>query len=134
MLYSRNTLYSPFAIKDKIFDIDFILFFSVLLLGIISIFAQYSSSGGVWESQAVNHAIRFLIFFLFFVFISFVNVSVWHRFSLLIFLSFILLLLAVKFFGLQSQGSRRWINLFVFVLQSNFEVLSCSCRLLTKLY
>ena len=63
MLYSRNTLYSPFAIKDKIFDIDFILFFSVLLLGIISIFAQYSSSGGVWESQAVNHAIRFLVFF-----------------------------------------------------------------------
>ena len=117
MLYSRNTLYSPFAIKDKIFDIDFILFFSVLLLGIISIFAQYSSSGGVWESQAVNHATRFLVFFLFFVFISFVNVSVWHRFSLLIFLSFILLLLAVKFFGLQSQGSRRWINLFVFVLQ-----------------
>ena len=65
MLYSRNSLHTPFAIRDKLFNIDFILFFSVLLLGIISIFAQYSSSGGVWESHSINHAIRFLVFFLY---------------------------------------------------------------------
>jgi rod shape determining protein RodA len=117
MLYSRNSLHTPFAVRDKLFNLDFILFFSVLLLGIISIFAQYSSSGGQWESHSINHAIRFLVFFSFFIFISFVNISIWNRFSFLIFISFILLLLAVKFFGLQSQGSRRWINLFVFVLQ-----------------
>ena len=57
------------------------------------------------------------MFFIFFLAISFVNISFWNRFSFVIFLSFILLLLAVKLFGLQSQGSRRWINLFVFVLQ-----------------
>ena len=117
MLYSRNSLHTPFAIRDKLYDIDFILFFSVLLLGIISIFTQYSSSGGQWESHSINHAIRFFVFFSFFLFISFINVSIWNRFSILIFLIFILLLLTVKFFGLQSQGSRRWINLFVFVLQ-----------------
>jgi rod shape determining protein RodA len=117
MLYSRNSLHTPFAIRDKLFNLDFILFFSVLLLGIISIFAQYSSSGGEWESHSINHAIRFLVFFSFFLVISFVNVAIWNRFSILIFISFIIFLLAVKFFGLQSQGSRRWINLFVFVLQ-----------------
>ena len=117
MLYSRNSLHSPFAIKDKLFNLDFILFFSVLLLGIISIFAQYSSSGGEWQSHSINHALRFVVFFLFFVIISFINISIWNRYSILIFLGFILLLLAVKFFGLQSQGSRRWINLFVFILQ-----------------
>ena len=117
MLYSRNSLHTPFAIKDKFFNLDFVLLFAVLLLGTISITAQYSSSGGEWTSQPINHAIRFIVFFLFFMLISFINVSIWNRFSLLIFTSFILLLLAVKFFGLQSQGSRRWINLFVFVLQ-----------------
>ena len=117
MLYSRNSLHTPFAIRDKFFNLDFVLLFAVLLLGIISITAQYSSSGGEWVSHSINHAIRFIVFFLFFMFISFINVSIWNRFSLLIFISFILLLLAVKFFGLQSQGSRRWINLFVFVLQ-----------------
>ena len=117
MLYSRSSLYTPFAIKDKFSNFDFILLFSILALGIISIFAQYSSSGGQWESHSINHAIRFLVFFIFFLAISFVNISFWNRFSFVIFLSFILLLLAVKLFGLQSQGSRRWINLFVFVLQ-----------------
>jgi rod shape determining protein RodA len=117
MLYSRNSLHTPFAIRDKFFNIDFVLFFSVLLLGIISIFAQYSSSGGQWATHSINHALRFLIFFLFFLSISFININIWNRFSFLIFIGFILLLVAVKFFGLQSQGSRRWINLFVFVLQ-----------------
>jgi rod shape determining protein RodA len=117
MLYSRNSLHTPFAIRDKFFDLDFVLLFAVLLLGIISIFAQFSSNGGQWGSQPVNHAIRFLVFFLFFISISFINISVWNRFSLLIFIFFIFLLLAVKFFGLQSQGSRRWINLYVFILQ-----------------
>ena len=117
MLYSRSSLHTPFAIKDKIFNLDLILFFSILLLGIISIFAQYSSSGGQWASHSINHAVRFLVFFSFFFFISFINVSFWNRFSFLIFLIFLLLLMAVKFFGLQSQGSRRWINLFVFILQ-----------------
>ena len=117
MLYSRNSLHTPFAIKDRFFNLDFILLFAVLILGIISVAAQYSSSGGEWVSHSINHTIRFIVFFLFFILISFINVSIWNRFSLLIFISFILLLLAVKFFGLQSQGSRRWINLFVFVLQ-----------------
>jgi rod shape determining protein RodA len=117
MLYSRNSLHTPFAIRDKFFNIDFVLFFSVLLLGIISIFAQYSSSGGQWATHSINHALRFLIFFLFFLSISFININIWNRFSFLIFIGFILLLVAVKFFGLQSQGSRRWINLFVFILQ-----------------
>ena len=117
MLYNRNSLHTSLNIKDKFFNLDFILFFSVLLLGTISIFAQYSSSGGQWASHSINHTIRFVVFFLFFLFVSFVNVSIWNRFSLLIFISFIILLLAVKFFGLQSQGSRRWINLFAFILQ-----------------
>ena len=103
MLYSRNSLHTPFAIRDKFFNLDFVLFFSILILGIISIFAQYSSSGGQWESHSVNHTIRFIVFFLFFMVISFINVSIWNRFSLLIFITFILLLVAVKFFGLQCQ-------------------------------
>ena len=117
MLYNRHSLHTPFNIRDKLFNLDFILFFSVLLLGVISIFAQYSSSGGEWQSHSINHAIRFLVFFSFFVMISFINISLWNRYSFIIFFIFILLLLAVKFFGLQSQGSRRWINLFVFILQ-----------------
>ena len=117
MLYSRKLLHSPFAIRDKFFDLDFTLMISILLLGVISIFAQYSSSGGQFDYLSKSHAIRFCVFFLFFLTVSFINIRFWNDYSLLIFISLILLLVAVKFWGVQSQGSRRWINLFVFNLQ-----------------
>jgi rod shape determining protein RodA len=117
MLYSRSRLHSPFAVRDRLYDLDFTLLFSILLLGIISIFAQYSSSGGQFDYHSKSHAIRFVVFFVFFIFVSLINIRFWNDYSLLIFIILILLLVAVKFFGVQSQGSRRWINLFVFNLQ-----------------
>jgi len=117
MLYQRTLIHTPFTIKEKIFDLDFMLLLSILILGIISMFAQYSSSGGQFDYHAKSHAIRFCIFFILFLAVSFVNIRFWNDYSLLIFIFLILLLVAVKFFGVQSQGSRRWINLFVFNLQ-----------------
>ena len=115
MLYSR--LHSPFDLIKKFFELDLTLLISILLLGIISMFAQYSSSGGDFDYHSKSHAIRFAIFFFFFLAVSFVNIRFWNDYSLLIFILLILLLVAVKFFGVQSQGSRRWINLFIFNLQ-----------------
>ena len=117
MLYSRQSLQSPFSIKDKFFQMDYILLLSILLLGIISIFAQFSSSGGQFDYYSKSHAIRFIIFFLFFLSISFIQIRFWNDYSILIFILLILLLIIVKFYGIQSQGSRRWINLVVFNLQ-----------------
>ena len=117
MLYNRSSLHTPFKFRDKFFDLDFTLLFSILLLGIISIFAQYSSSGGQFDYFSKSHAIRFVVFFLFFLTISFVNIRFWNDYSVLIFIFLVILLILVKFFGVQSQGSRRWINLFVFNLQ-----------------
>ena len=117
MLYSRQSLQSPFSIKDKFFQMDYILLLSILLLGIISIFAQFSSSGGQFDYYSKSHAIRFIIFFLFFLAISFIQIRFWNDYSILIFIFLILLLIIVKFYGIQSQGSRRWINLVVFNLQ-----------------
>ena len=62
MLYSRSSFHSPFSIKDKLFGLDFTLLFSILLLGIISIFTQYSSSGGEFDYHSKSHALRFFIF------------------------------------------------------------------------
>ena len=117
MLYNRQSLHSPFSIRDKISDLDYTLLFSILLLGIVSIFAQFSSSGGIFDYYSKSHAIRFGIFFVLFLVISFTPINFWYSSSLLLFLSLICLLLFVKFYGVQSQGSRRWVNLFVINLQ-----------------
>ena len=117
MIYSRSSIHSPFSIKDKLFNLDLTLFFSILLLGVISIFAQFSSSGGTFDYYSKSHALRFGIFFLFFLVISFTPIRFWHSTSFLIFFILLLLLLFVKFYGIQSQGSRRWVNLFIINLQ-----------------
>ena len=117
MLYSRASFHSSSSTRDKIFSLDFTLLFSILLLGIISIFAQFSSSGGTFDYFAKSHALRFGIFFILFLAVSFTQINFWHSTSFFIFMILVLLLLFVKFYGIQSQGSRRWVNLYIINLQ-----------------
>jgi len=117
MLLNRSSLHTPFSIIDKISSLDFTLLFSILLLGVISIFAQFSSSGGTFDYYSQSHAIRFGFFFIMFLGVSFTSIRFWHSTSFLVFFILLLLLLFVKFYGIQSQGSRRWVNLFVINLQ-----------------
>ena len=117
MMYNRSIIHSPFSIRSKIFGLDLSLLFSILLLGIISIFAQFSSSGGVFDYYSKSHAIRFCVFFILFLIVSFTPIRFWHSTSFIIFISLLLLLIFVKFYGIQSQGSRRWVNLFIINLQ-----------------
>jgi rod shape determining protein RodA len=120
MLYSRQNLSSinsSFSIRNKISGLDFPLLISILLLGIISIFAQFSSSGGTFDYYSKSHAIRFGIFFILFLTVAFTQIRFWFSASFLIFLILLGLLIFIKFYGIQSQGSRRWVNLFVINLQ-----------------
>ena len=117
MIYQRSYIHSPFSVKDKIYNLDFTLLFSILLLGVISIFAQFSSSGGNFDYYSKSHAVRFGVFFILFLAVSFTSIRFWHNTSFLVFFILLILLLFVKFYGIQSQGSRRWVNFYVINLQ-----------------
>ena len=118
-MYSRHntTFIRTFSLKEKFFNLDLILLFSIFLLGVISIFAQYSSSGGSFDYYSKSHALRFFVFFILFLVVAFTPISFWHSSSFFIFFILVLLLLFVKFYGVQSQGSRRWVNLYIINLQ-----------------
>ena len=62
-------------ITDKILAFDFTLLFLILLLGVISLFAMYSSERGSFSYHTQSHLYRFSIFFLFFIIISFFNIN-----------------------------------------------------------
>jgi rod shape determining protein RodA len=51
------------------------------------------------------------------IFLAFFNIKFWHNFSYIIYLLVILLLIWVSFFGIESSGSQRWMNVYLFVLQ-----------------
>lgn len=116
-MYQSRSIQSSLSFRDKIFSIDYILVFSILILGIVSMFAMYSTDGGEFKYHTKSHIIRFFIFFLMFFILSFVQIRFWHKTSYLIYVSFFILLLGVKYFGLTSSGSQRWLNFYFMNLQ-----------------
>ena len=62
MLRSRS-IQSSFGIKDKIKSFDYILVLSIFILGIISMFAMYSTDGGEFKYHTNSHILRFFVFF-----------------------------------------------------------------------
>ena len=116
-MFKPRSLQSSLSFKDKIYAFDYILVLAILTLGIVSMFAMYSTDSGSFDYHTKNHIMRFGIFFFLFVIVSFFQIRFWHQTSTLIYLSFFVLLLSVKYFGLTSSGSQRWINFYFMNLQ-----------------
>ena len=116
MLQPRS-IQSSLSLRDKIFSIDYILVLAILVLGITSMFAMYSTDGGEFKYHTNSHILRFFIFFGMFLTLSFIQIRFWHSQSYLIYFLFFILLLGVKYFGLTSSGSKRWLDLYFMNLQ-----------------
>ena len=116
MLQPRS-IQSSSALKDKILSIDYVLVFSILILGIVSMFAMYSTDGGEFKYHTNSHILRFFVFFSLFFLISLIQIRFWHNQSYSIYILFFTLLLGVKYFGLTSSGSKRWLDLYFMNLQ-----------------
>jgi len=108
---------SNLRLKDKIFALDFLLIFLVLLLGVISFFAMYSTEQGKFGYFTQSHLYRFFIFFVVFIVVSFFRIQFWHNTAYLFYFTILILLIGVDFFGITASGSKRWISLFFINLQ-----------------
>ncbi len=102
---------------QKLRSIDWILVFSILSIGVISMFSMYSTDGGEVLYHTKNHILRFTIFFLMMMVISFINIKFWHNLSYLFYFSVLGLLIAASLYGITASGSQRWINLYFLNLQ-----------------
>ena len=105
------------GIVDKILSFDYTLVILVLLLGIISLFAMYSSERGNFSYHTQSHLYRFSVFFLFFIAISFFKIQFWYKSAYLFYFIILILLIAVDLFGVTAAGSKRWLSLFIINLQ-----------------
>jgi len=116
-MFTPGAIVSHLSLRDKIFSLDSILVFCILLLGTVSCFTMYSTDGGEFAYHTKSHIVRFLIFFLLFFIVSFFPLNFWYNSSTIIYLAILILLILVKYFGLTSSGSKRWLNLFFINLQ-----------------
>ncbi len=116
-MFQPRSIQSSLSFRDKLLSIDYILVISILILGFVSMVAMYSTDGGEFKYHTKSHIIRFFIFFFMFLILSFIQIRFWHNISYVIYISFFILLLGVKYFGLTSSGSQRWLNFYFMNLQ-----------------
>ena len=132
-MFKQGSIQSHLSLRDKIFSVDIVLFFSILILGIISLFAMYSTDGGEFLYHTKSHIVRFFVFFILFITVSFFKINFWYNWSIPIFIAILALLILVKFFGLTSSGSQRWLNLYFINLQPS-ELMKVSLILFLAKY
>ena len=110
-MFQPRSIQSSLSFRDKFLSIDYILVFSILVLGVVSVFAMYSTDGGELKYHTKSHILRFVLFFVMFFILSFIQIRFWHSTSYIIYFFFLILLLGVKYFGLTASGSQRWLDL-----------------------
>ena len=102
---------------EKIISIDYILLLVILLIGIISIFAMYSTDGGEFKHHTNSRILKFSTFFILFIILSFLRIKFWHSFAYIFYAIVLGMLFYVMWFGISAQGSQRWMNLYFINLQ-----------------
>ena len=108
---------SNYSFFDKLKSIDYLLILLIIAIGLISVFAIYSTEGGKFSFYTKNHIIRLSVFFSLFLVLSFVRVSTWYKNAYLFYIVGLILLLIVLFFGISASGATRWLNLYFLNLQ-----------------
>jgi len=132
-MFTTNIDSERLSLKDKFFSIDYILLITILIIGVISCFAMYSTDRGQMGYHTISHLLRFGIFFLFFILVSLVKINFWHSFSYFFYILVLGLLLYVDFFGLVASGSKRWLSLYFINLQPS-ELMKISIILFLAKY
>tara|TARA_Y100000590_G_scaffold466817_1_gene643460 strand:- start:582 stop:1706 length:1125 start_codon:yes stop_codon:yes gene_type:complete len=116
-MFKSGSIQSHLTLRDKIFALDPVMVGSMFLIGIISFFAMYSTDGGEFAYHTKSHIVRFFTFFVLFFIVSFVRLNFWYNSAIFIYLGVLVLLILVKYFGLTSSGSQRWLGLYFINLQ-----------------
>ncbi len=116
-MFIQSSLSDKITFFQKLRSLDYVMLFSILILGTISSFAMYSTDGGELKYHSESHIIRFVVFFIMMIFMSFINIKTWHTFGYLFYIIVLGLLIWASLFGITAQGSQRWINLYFINLQ-----------------
>ena len=112
-----NSINTKLSFFQKVRSFDYILLTCILLLGVISSFAMYSTDGGEILFHSRSHISKFLIFFPLMIFLSFFNIKFWHFLSYIFYIIVLISLIWASLYGIKASGSQRWIDLYFINLQ-----------------
>lgn len=133
-MYQYSEFHRSITLIQKIKNLDYPLIIMVLLLGVISFFMMYSVDEGKILHHTKTHFTKFVIFFPLMIFFSMFHIKLWHRVAYLSYLTVLVLLVWVEFFGFEAGGSQRWIDLKFINLQPSELMKLCLILCLAKYY
>ncbi len=108
---------NSFNFFQKFKNYDYFLLLCILLLGFISLATMYSTDGGEVLFHTKSHFVRLVVFTGMMLVISLINIKFWFSIGYISYLIIVGLLFLTYFFGLESSGSQRWIDLYFINLQ-----------------
>ena len=114
-MYNQDNIYS--SALAKLQSVNYPLLGLIITLFFIGLAALYSISNGDFNSWPLKHSQRFILGLIIFFIVVFFDIRLIFGYAYVIFFLSIISLLIIPFFGIESNGATRWINIAGISLQ-----------------
>ena len=114
-MFNQNNLYS--SLITKLQSINYLLLGLIIILFLIGLAALYSISNGDFNSWPLKHSQRFMLGLIVFFTVILFDLRIIFGYAYVIFFLSIISLVIIPFFGIESNGATRWINIAGISLQ-----------------
>ena len=114
-MFNQNNFYS--SVFTKLLSINYPLLGLIIILFFVGLAALYSISNGDFNSWPLKHSQRFILGLIIFFLVIFFDLRLIFGYAYIIFFLSIISLVIIPFFGIESNGATRWINIAGISLQ-----------------
>ena len=105
------------SFKDKFYLLPLGYILCIILLAFIGTGMLYSAAGANMKPWAIQHGLRFGVFFIMMFVFTFIHFKIYVKYSYIAYFIVLLLLIGVEAFGAIGMGAQRWIDLKFFKIQ-----------------
>ena len=121
-------------ILEKITNLNYLRVILLILLSFMGAAGLYSAADGSYQPWISRHLTRFYVFLLIAIVISTINIKIIYKYSYLLFILSLFLLISVEIIGVFGKGATRWIKIFGFSIQPSEIVKITIILALAKFY
>ncbi len=114
-MFNQNNFYS--SVFAKLQSINYPLLGLIIILFFVGLAALYSISNGDFNSWPLKHSQRFILGLIIFFLVILFDLRLIFGYAYVIFFLSIISLVIIPFFGIESNGATRWINIAGISLQ-----------------
>ena len=108
-MFNQNNIYnSAFA---KLQSVNYLLLGLIIMLFFVGLAALFSISNGDFNSWPLKHSQRFILGLIVFFIVILFDLRIIFGYAYVIFFLSIISLAIIPFFGVESNGATRWINI-----------------------